>query len=113
MQMNIKERLKKGDKGSAQILAKELIRARKAKENIYKSKAQLNSVTMQLQQNLAQMKIAGTMQKSAQIMQMMNESVKLPQISQVMMTLGREMEKAGMIQEMMTDVLEQVQSSVL
>ena len=49
---NIKERMKKGDKESAKVLAKELVRSRKAKERMYESKAQLNSVAMQLQQNL-------------------------------------------------------------
>src|SRR5690606_25067831 len=60
-----------GDKQNARQLAKELVRSRKAKENIYKSKAQLNSVSMQLSQNLAMMKVAGVMQRSTQIMAMM------------------------------------------
>jgi hypothetical protein len=49
---DIKERIKKGDKGSAKILAKELVRSRKAKERLYQSKAELNSVSMQLTQNM-------------------------------------------------------------
>jgi len=105
---SIKQLAKKGDKqnlASAKILAKELIRSRKAKENIYKSKAQLNSVSMQLQQNLSMMKIAGVMQKSTQIMSAMNNLIKLPQLNQVMMAMGREMEKAGLIEDMMGDIV--------
>jgi len=86
-------------------VAKELIRSRKAKENIYKSKAQLNSVSMQLQQNLSMMKVAGVMQRSTQVMGMMNNLVRLPQLNQVMMAMAREMEKAGLIEEMMDDVM--------
>jgi len=105
---SIKELAKKGDKqnlDSAKHLAKELIRSRKAKENIYKSKAQLNSVSMQLTQNLSMMKIAGIMQKSTQIMTMMNNLIRLPQLNKIMMTMAREMEKAGLIEEMMDDAM--------
>jgi len=105
---SIKELVKKGDKqnlNSARTLAKELIQSRKAKENIYKSKAQLNSVAMQLTQNLSMMKVAGVMQKSTQIMGYMNNLVRLPQLNQVMMVMSREMEKAGLIEEMMEDII--------
>ncbi len=44
--------LAKKDMNSAKQLAKELIHSRKAKENLYKSKAQLNSVHMQLSTNM-------------------------------------------------------------
>jgi len=102
---SIKELAKKQNLASAKTLAKELIRSRKAKENIYKSKAQLNSVAMQLQQNLSMMKLAGVMQKSTQVMAMMNRLVRLPQLNQVMMTMAREMEKAGLIEEIMSDAM--------
>jgi len=102
---SIKELAKKQNLASAKTLAKELIRSRKAKENIYKSKAQLNSVAMQLQQNLSMMKLAGVMQKSTQVMAMMNRLVRLPQLNQVMMTMAREMEKAGLIEEIMSDAI--------
>jgi len=97
---------KKQNLASAKSLAKELIRSRKAKENIYKSKAQLNSVAMQLQQNLSMMKVAGVMQKSTQVMAMMNRLVRLPQLNQVMMAMAKEMEKTGLIEEMMDDVMD-------
>jgi charged multivesicular body protein 3 len=71
----IKMAAKRGDKGSAKFasmphtspptrvlvlltqfffrhMAKEIIRSRKAKERLYKSKAELNSISMHLQQNL-------------------------------------------------------------
>jgi len=102
----IKLLAKKGDLASAKILAKELLRSRKAKERLYKSKAELNSVSMQLTQNLAMMKMAKTMQKSTQIMSFMNQLVRLPQLNKVMVAMAREMEKAGLIEEVMDDVLD-------
>jgi len=109
LKRSIKELAKKGDKqslNSAKTLAKELLRSRKAKERLYASKAQLNSVSMQLTQNLSMMKVAGIMQKSTQVMGMMNNLVKLPQLNQVMMTMAREMEKAGLIEEIMDDAMQ-------
>lgn len=81
-------------------MAKEIIRSRKAKERMYKSKAELNSVSMHLQQNLATYKLAGAIKKSADVMRMMNSLIRLPQLNQTMMMMAREMEKAGLIEEM-------------
>ncbi len=52
------------------------------------------------------MKVAGMMAKSTQIMGLMNSLVKLPQINQVMMSMAREMEKAGLIEELMDGVMD-------
>jgi len=109
LKRSIKELAKKGDKQnlqSAKALAKELIRSRKAKERIYKSKAQLNSVSMQLTQNLSMIKMSGMLQRSTQIMGAMNNLIRLPQLNQVMMTMAKEMEKAGLIEEVMDNVME-------
>jgi len=38
-------------------------------------------------------------------MAMMNRLVRLPQLNQVMMTMAREMEKAGLIEEIMSDAM--------
>lgn len=55
LKAQIKQLAKKGDKSSissAKTLALELVKSRKAKERLYKSKAQLNSVSMTLTTNL-------------------------------------------------------------
>lgn len=72
---------------------------------MYKSKAELNSVSMHLQQNLATFKLAGAIKKSADVMRMMNNLIKLPQLNQTMMVMAREMEKAGLIEEMIDGTL--------
>eukprot|EP01122_Echinamoeba_exundans_P013789 TRINITY_DN6077_c0_g1_i1.p1 TRINITY_DN6077_c0_g1~~TRINITY_DN6077_c0_g1_i1.p1 ORF type:complete len:143 (-),score=46.14 TRINITY_DN6077_c0_g1_i1:43-471(-) len=73
---------------------------------MYKSKAELNSVSMHLQQNLATYKLAGAIKKSADVMRMMNNLIKLPQLNQTMMVMAREMEKAGLIEEMIDDMMD-------
>jgi charged multivesicular body protein 3 len=47
---SLKEAAKKGDKTVCTMLAKEIVRSRKAKDRLHTSKAQMNSVVMQLQQ---------------------------------------------------------------
>ncbi|KAF2073708.1 hypothetical protein CYY_004996 [Polysphondylium violaceum] len=102
----IKERVKAGDKTSAKTLAKEIVNSRRAKERIYVAKATMNSVSMQLQSNLAMAKVAGNLAKSTDIMKMMNDLVKLPELNKVMMAMGSEMTKAGIMEEMISDVFD-------
>lgn len=101
----LKEAATKQDRKICTMLAKEVIRSRKAKDRIHTSKAQLNSVSMQLQQQLSQMKVAGTLKKSADIMRLVNRLIKLPEIAKNVEEMQREMMKAGIIEEMMDDAL--------
>lgn len=105
LKAQIKERAKAGDASSAKLLARELVNSRKAKERVYKSKAQLHSVELHLTEQNAMIRATGAMQKSAQIMAMMNNLMKAPQMMAVMQAMGREMEKAGLIEEMIGDAV--------
>lgn len=49
---SLKEAAKKGDKDVCMILAKEVLRARKAISKIYTSKAHINSISMQMKNQL-------------------------------------------------------------
>lgn len=51
---SIKDAAKKGHTDVAKILAKEMVQSRKAVSKLYASKAQLNSVSMQMQQQLCE-----------------------------------------------------------
>ena len=55
IQKSIKDAAKKGDKDVCYILAKELVQSRKATNKIYSAKAQLNSVDMQMKNQLGKM----------------------------------------------------------
>lgn len=52
MKRSLKEAAKKNDKDTCLILAKEIIRARKAINKIYTSKAHINSVMLQMKNQL-------------------------------------------------------------
>jgi charged multivesicular body protein 3 len=103
---SLKEAAKRGDKTVCTMLAKEIVHSRKTKDRLITSKAQLNSIAMQLQHQVAQVKIAGSLKKSTDIMKMVNRLVRLPEISKDMQEMSREMMKAGIIEEMMNDTLD-------
>lgn len=102
----IKQVAKKGDIKSSKTLAKELIRSHKHKDRLYTSKAQLNSIVLQLEQQLATLKVAGSLQKSAEVMKLVNQLARLPEISQSMQQLSMEMTKAGIMEEMISDTMD-------
>lgn len=105
---SIKDAAKKGDKDVCKILAKEIVQSRKAVNKIYSAKAHLNSIDMQMKNQLAVVRISGALEKSTQVMQSMQQVIKLPEIRATMMEMSKEMMKAGIIEEMIDDTMESV-----
>ncbi|ORX76360.1 hypothetical protein BCR32DRAFT_271324 [Anaeromyces robustus] len=103
---SLKQAAKRNDKKICTTLAKEIINSRKAKNKLYETKAQINSILMSLQQQLSTIKITGTIKDTTAIMHSMNSLVKVPEISQTMQEFSKEMTKAGIIEEMVADTLE-------
>jgi charged multivesicular body protein 3 len=89
----IKQAAKRNDAASCKLLASELVRSKKAKSRIHTSKAQLNSLVLLIQQQMAVVKVSGAFEKSAEVMGIVNKLVKLPEISGVMMEMSKEMIK--------------------
>lgn len=101
----------KGDVKSARMLAKEVVRSSRQKDNLSVSKARLGSISTQLAQQLggsvmhsqkppidtisllAMAKVTGSLQKSTEIMKLSNSLIKLPQVSQTMREMSMEMTK--------------------
>lgn len=106
---SLKDAAAKNDKEICTILAKEIVRSRKATKKIYTSKATLNSVQMQMKSQLATLRIAGALQKSTEVMHLMNALVRLPEISQTMREMSMEMTKAGILEEMIDETMESVE----
>lgn len=91
----IKQLAKRNDVTSAKLLAKELYKAKKQKQRLHKSKAQLNSVGLQVDEAFAMRKIEGTMKSSTGIMKDMNTLVRLPELMGTMNALGQELVKVS------------------
>ena len=59
------------------------------------------------------MRMSGSIQKSTEVMAVMRNLVKLPEIQAAMMDLSKEMTKAGLIEEMMEDTFESLEDDDL
>ncbi|KAF8314755.1 vacuolar sorting protein VPS24 [Clavulina sp. PMI_390] len=99
---------KRGDTKNARTLAKEIVRTKKVQDRMAVSKARLGSIGIQLQNQLALVKVTGSLQKSTEIMKLTNSVINLPQISAAMREMSMEMTKAGIMEEMVEETLEAV-----
>ena len=102
----IKKYAKSGDIKIVETLAKDIVRSNKLVERLYTAKAQINSVSMKLQNQVTMQTVTKAMGQSSQMMKSMQALVSLPDVRQAAMDMAREMEKAGLIQEMQDDMME-------
>ncbi|VVT48767.1 uncharacterized protein SAPINGB_P001941 [Magnusiomyces paraingens] len=102
----VKQVVKRNDLKSARLLAKELYKSKKQKQRLFKSKAQLNSVSLQVNEAFAMRKIEGTMKVSTGVMKDMNSLIRLPELTATMNSLGKELVKAGIIEDMVGDTMD-------
>ena len=87
------------------IFAKELLRIRKQSNRLATSKAQLQSVQMQVNEAFSVRKIEGSIKASTGIMKDVNSLVRLPELTGTMRQLSQELMKAGIIEEMVGDAI--------
>ncbi|KAA1095126.1 Vacuolar protein-sorting-associated protein 24 [Puccinia graminis f. sp. tritici] len=106
VKIQLKQLAAKNDLKNCKTLAKEIVRSNKQKDRLFTSKARLNSIRMQLQHQLATLKISGTLQKSTEIMKLSNSLMKLPELNKTMQEMSQEMMKAGIMSEMMEDAID-------
>lgn len=85
--------------------ARELVRIRKQSTRLTTSRAQLQSVQMQVNEAFSVRKIQGSLKKSTGIMKDVNTLVKLPELSGTMHQLSAELVRAGIIEEMVDDAI--------
>lgn len=85
--------------------AREFVRIRKQSSRLATSKAQLQSVQMQVNEAFSVRKIEGSLKASTGIMKAVNSLVRLPELMGTMRELSQELVKAGIIEEMVGDSL--------
>ncbi|KAI8464989.1 MAG: Snf7-domain-containing protein [Monoraphidium minutum] len=103
---SITEAAKREDIATCKVLAKEIVQSRRAVSRLYVNKAQMISVGNALTEQMAMVKVAGSLQKSTDVMKLVNETLKLPEMTRAMMEMAKEMQKAGLIEEMTSDILD-------
>ncbi|XP_072961958.1 vacuolar protein sorting-associated protein 24 homolog 1-like [Typha angustifolia] len=106
VQKAIKEAAKRNDMGSAKVLAKEIVRSRRAVNRLYENKAQLNSISMHLGELVATARTVGHLSKSAEVMKLVNNLMKAPEVAVTMQEFSKEMTKAGVMEEMVNDAVD-------
>jgi len=97
---------KKGRTGAVRIMAKEIANTRRTIARLYNAKAQLNSVASTLQTSISMMKLQGCMTKSAEVMTAMNKLMNVNEISATMTSMAREMEKMGLVDEVVGEAFD-------
>lgn len=102
----IKKSVKSKDLKSAKIFAKELIRINKQHDKIYTSKTKLESITMSINEQYSMNKLTDSMRSLTGIMKDVNQLVSLGVISGTMQELQKELMKAGIINEMVDDIID-------
>eukprot|EP01028_Stygiella_incarcerata_P003881 TRINITY_DN180_c0_g2_i4.p2 TRINITY_DN180_c0_g2~~TRINITY_DN180_c0_g2_i4.p2 ORF type:complete len:208 (-),score=77.35 TRINITY_DN180_c0_g2_i4:1454-2077(-) len=96
----------KTDKQTAKIYAKQVIVARKEVSRLYTAKARVSSAAMQLKESLSTQKLAHSMKISGSVLAKVQSLVNFPALSRVMGEVSREMEKSGIVEEMIGDTLD-------
>jgi len=104
---SLKDAAKKGHTDVCKVLAKEIVNSRKAQNKLFAAKAHMNSVQMQMKNQLAVLRISGALQQSTEVMATMQQLIKLEDVSATMRELSQEMMKAGIIEEMVEDTLDE------
>ncbi|KAL5981793.1 hypothetical protein ACLOJK_015858 [Asimina triloba] len=87
VQKAIREAAKRNDIVSAKALAKEIVRSRRAINRLHENKAQLNSISMHLGESV------GHLSKSAEVMKIVNNLMKAPEVAATMLEFSKEMTK--------------------
>ena len=108
----IKKLAAKKELSSVKILAKELVYLRKTRDRMLLTKTQLNSVSNQLTQQMAVAKLGAVFQKSGELMAAMNQLVNVPQITETMSAMSREMQNMGLIEAVMSEGIDEALADV-
>jgi charged multivesicular body protein 3 len=69
------------------------VRSRRAVNRLYENKAQLNSVSMHLGEIVATARTVGHLSKSAEVMKIVNNLMKAPELAATMQEFSKEMTK--------------------
>ncbi|XP_023519905.1 vacuolar protein sorting-associated protein 24 homolog 1 isoform X2 [Cucurbita pepo subsp. pepo] len=87
-------------------LAKEIVRSRKTVNRLHENKAQVNSISMHLGESIAIARTVGHLSKSAEVMKLVNNLMKAPEMATTMREFSKEMTKAGVIEGIVNDALD-------
>jgi charged multivesicular body protein 3 len=80
---------------------------------MHMSVTQIESIMMQMQHQLAAVRMAGAIKQSSEVMKSMQQLVKVPEIMATMREMSKEMTKAGIMGEMIEETMEALEPEEL
>merc|ERR1712004_412663 len=96
---------KAGQMDAVKIMAKDLVRTRKAIKKFMLMKANILAVSLKIQTLKSQNSMAQAMKGVTKAMMMMNKQMKLPEIQKIMQEFEKQSEIMDMKEEMMNDAM--------
>merc|ERR1712176_228842 len=106
LKQQIKQAAKKGDTATANILAKQIVKTRQAKQRSYQASAQIKGVGMNMNNMMAQQKMAQSMASTSKIMGKMNKQMDPLQVQKTMAKFSAENAKFEMTGELLDDAMD-------
>ncbi|EPR57069.1 SNF7 family protein [Toxoplasma gondii GT1] len=88
------------------VHARQIVRVRKRRTALLACRAQLLGAKLQLQQMQSMQQLQQHLQSSAQVLMKVNKTLNLPQLESVMNDFMHESHRLGLLEEMMTDVID-------
>ena len=108
-QRDLEKKIKEGaDKQVIRMYAKNCVQAQKTKEKHMMNKTKIQNVEYSMNQLITNMKMGKIMGSTTKIMQNINSLANIPEISKTINNVQTQMEKHGIINEMMEDAMEDV-----
>lgn len=106
----IKRAAKRGDKQTATVLAKQLVKLRQQRAKSHGLSAQITATGYQMKTMQSSMSMAKAMGQTAKTMGAMNKQLKLEDVQKTMQQFDKESTKMEMTDELMTDTLDSILS---
>merc|ERR1712032_50203 len=98
-----------GDPVAIKMNAKTLVQARKGRDRLYTTRGTLMAAASEISNQIANMRLADSMQKSAEVMSQLRSLTNVPELQESMKQMGLEMFKAGLIDEMIDEGMQDLE----
>ncbi|XP_010425933.1 PREDICTED: vacuolar protein sorting-associated protein 24 homolog 1-like [Camelina sativa] len=108
---DIKDSAKRNDMATAKGLAREIVSSRRIVKRLYENKAHLNSISMHLGETVGTAITVGNISKSTEVMKLVIILMKAPDLAVTMQEFSKELTKAGVIGEFVSDAVDDTLNS--
>ncbi|VDM03825.1 unnamed protein product [Schistocephalus solidus] len=102
-EVEVKRYAKTNNMEAAKLLARQIVASRKAVNRLYSAKAELQTVCMGLDHQVAVIRMSGAMKSSTDVMKSMSKLIRMPELNATMRDLSKEMMKMGIMEEMIDE----------